>query len=177
MILQDGSSAACRFRERMESAFSLHRVSSIVLDRCKLGNSKHPDSCMFTTALLKYARLPVFLYSSIYDSYHLKYIMCSEDVDDINAYGRSIYSEIFSALNQQPANGGFIESCTHHSRCWSDIVVKGDTPASAFEKWYRGGTKNALWDMNETYATPVCINARHKHSCKALRFRRRHIEI
>eukprot|EP00976_Prorocentrum_cordatum_P065153 1177794-Prorocentrum_minimum.AAC.3 len=58
-------------------------------------------------------------------------------LDGIEEYGKSVRTSAVKTLLRNPRSGLFIDSCRHHTKCWSNIVVDEYTPAQAFGNWYR----------------------------------------
>ena len=47
----------------------------------------------------------------------------------IDEFGKAVRTQAVKALLKNPRNGLFVDSCRHHTKCWSSIVIDGYTPA------------------------------------------------
>lgn len=203
---QDEASPACRYSERMAAVQSLHRPSSLSLDRfflapraglgllplslcgtascshsqqgpmpdlflhdlrrCTAHHPRDPHVCMHGVNLLKHVTVPVFVFSSIFDGWMLKHVICKPgDTGKVGAFGASMLNGLLAALAANPSNAGFIDACRHHTKCWADIKIDGQSPAEAFQQWFEGQGSKSLWLMNSTYGSPSCNEFHRQLSC------------
>jgi hypothetical protein len=126
--------------------------------------------------LVKYVKVPVFVMSSFFDHYMLQHIMCGDDTSDIAAFGLRMQRDLVAAIELDARNAVFLDSCMHHTRCWSDVEVDGDTPASAFEAWFHLRTKRRVWSMRGTFDSVACAGFHRRHSCKIKTLHRHEVE-
>ena len=127
---------------------------------------------MFGAVLLGYIQTPVFVTTSIFDGWMLRHVSCSKSKTNKEAFGTRMRDEIIDAVSMREDGAAFLETCVHHTKCWSGIKVDGDTPATAFQKWYSGvsGSKS-MWIMEPAvYGSPVCNNFYHPMSCPVTTF-------
>uniref|UniRef100_A0A061R971 Pectin acetylesterase n=1 Tax=Tetraselmis sp. GSL018 TaxID=582737 RepID=A0A061R971_9CHLO len=166
---QDSSSPACRYRERMERVYSLHRPVSSALGRCvgALGNGSAPWSCLFGANLLPFVEMPVFAVSSVHDAWMLSHVICNASAEVIADFGASLAEAIAGAVRLHGQAGAFVEPCHHHTKCWADVTVEGQTPAEAFSEWYRSaGQGRMLWAAaDEPFGSAACNDLRREPSC------------
>mmetsp|Transcript_26402 Transcript_26402/g.50144 ORF Transcript_26402/g.50144 Transcript_26402/m.50144 type:complete len:504 (+) Transcript_26402:151-1662(+) len=131
----------CKYVDRMKTTWMYHNLTnntSPTVDRCV--KTKHyankPWKCMFASNLAPFVNTPIFVTASAFDGWQIEYELCHiNSLRSIDEFGDRMRTEVVSVLAKQ-TNGAFIDACRHHTRCFSDIEIDGDTAATAFKKWY-----------------------------------------
>eukprot|EP00873_Tetraselmis_striata_P004653 jgi/Tetstr1/424917/TSEL_015411.t1 len=158
----------CRYKERMAAVFRLHKPSSIAFRKCRKAHAAEPWLCMFGTRLLPHISTPLFAYMSAYDSWGIPRVLCAASESEIDNAGHAFRNEVLRSFHATSAtinHAIYIDSCRHHTKCWSGMLVDGDSPASAFYKWYHSTSQRRTWVDETHYGNPKCDTYYHETAC------------
>jgi len=163
----------CNYQQRMIKTWENHNVTSLTFQTCVKFHGTKPWKCMFASNLAKHVKTPMFALVSAYDGWQLEYELCESSLRGINEYGDKVRVDSLGSVLTNPSNGIFLDACRHHTKCWNNIKIDGDSPASAFSKWYfrwtssihDGGPKR-IWIQNELYGNNRCEYFSYPGSCE-----------
>jgi len=145
-----------RYHSNMMWVFNQMNSTSGVNADCirAFAPSKTEWSCIFAEHTAPFIRTPIFPLQSVYDSWQVGNDLGSNDPAQINAYGNAVTQLVTKGVLSRPANSVFLDSCEHHCGNWNNMMINGQSQATAFKLWYEGTA--ARYIQGKPYPCPSC---------------------
>ncbi len=161
----------------MRNIFSFMNISAGTNQQC-LKASNDPSNCIFAEYVIPHIVTPIFVSQSKYDYWSLYHIVGNiNSLNLVTKYSIKI-KNIMNLVNQNPQNGLFMNSCTHHcTKCavriadesiWHNkkkLVASNSSAtqysiASAVKSWL--GKKHNYFMQDEVYPCSNCCSCKLK---------------
>eukprot|EP00916_Digyalum_oweni_P003154 GHVL01005671.1.p1 GENE.GHVL01005671.1~~GHVL01005671.1.p1 ORF type:complete len:460 (-),score=96.39 GHVL01005671.1:48-1427(-) len=116
--------------------------------------------CQLPTEVLKYTEIPIFSFTSIYDSWMIEYLKTDEE---INAFGVKLRQLSVNVMDQSTtAHGLFLTSCALSSEGFDFLVdsQSSQSPEQAFETWFEQKDDRTIWQQVQNYPCAECCENR-----------------
>lgn len=98
----------------MRNVFSFMNISAGTNKRC-IKSTNNPSNCIFAEHLIPNIVTPIFFSQSKYDYWSLYHIVGNiHDHNLLTEFSTKVKNIMLNLVNQNPLNGLFMNSCTHH---------------------------------------------------------------
>ena len=141
------------------------------------------SDCMFAQNIAGHIDIPVFIFNSQYDAWQINNILGNaNNATLINQFGQNFTRILKVHYLDENTSGNFaayINSCCYHdgdtNRYWYGLNINNQTPAEAFDQFYRSVKKGRLgqreskasffWFQNDTYPCSNCCPRTEPQYC------------
>jgi len=126
-----------KYATDMRWVFMQQNCTSGVNQDCIGAHSAGGDTylCFFAEHTTPYIKTPIFPLQSRYDSWQVGNILGTNATDPVNTYG-TLFAQRFQAVEKNPDNGYFFDSCYHHCGEWDSIRISNVLSGDALLGWY-----------------------------------------
>lgn len=145
------------YRPKKKFVWDTMNTASTLSQECLAMHVGEEWACLAGAVGANYVQHPVFMVQGRYDPVQLgggAPAGCASSAACVNAYGANVSGLAAAWLSSKPGCGLFLHSCFGH--CTKEFMraSSGDTPLSAFSKWWAQEAKE--WKQDASYPCDWC---------------------
>jgi hypothetical protein len=156
-FLDYDSTGRVKYATDMRWVFTQQNCTSGVNQDCIAAHQAGGDTylCFFAEHTTPYIKTPIFPLQSRYDSWQVGNILGTNETAAVNTYG-TLFAQRFQAVEKNPNNGYFFDSCYHHCGEWDSIRIDNTLSGAGVAGWYNKASAGKYIQENPYPCATCC---------------------